>query len=81
MPRVSIKRNEYAKKDFTAFLVGWMSVNEITRTDLAEALGISRSSLTYKIKNAAFTFEDLYKAFTYMDVPDTEIARLMKAKH
>lgn len=78
MPRVHLKRKEYAVKDF----VGWVLMTGkelgLKKQDIAEKLNISSQSLSYKLNTGKFDIKEVLTLFETLEAEDEEILKLMK---
>ena len=63
MPRVRINRTEYARKDFQAWIRQTMKDKKVRMSDLANIYKVSQPAISYKLKNMAFTYDELVKLF------------------
>lgn len=89
MPRVGIKRKEYKLKDFKGWVVQQMHIHHKTQKEVAEALGISQSSICQmlkvpdkktkdkKIKEDPFTYGQLLTLCELFEVDGEEKKRLL----
>ena len=74
MPRVKeLKRNYIGKT-----VKKWLVDADMSQQDLANAIGISRQLLRYKLNNNAFAYGDLLDVIEALDVPDDEIIKAMR---
>lgn len=80
MPRIRLKKKEYMKRDMSAWIVAQASIRKISNQELADILHIHRNTITRKLDNASFDYEELVTLFEYFDTPEHEIALLMKGE-
>lgn len=78
MPRVSLLRNEYKKKDARKMFKGKMAENDISQKKLAEIIGLSPPAFCIRFKTFDFDFEMLIKMIPAVKLSDEEILKLMK---
>lgn len=76
MPRVSINKKEYMKRDLVAWIVGKM-YGRYTQTDLARKLDISQPALSHKLKTGRFDFSELVIIFDFLEATPEEKVRLL----
>lgn len=86
MPRTifcgSEKKNKV--KDLPKFIVSKLYENDMTRQDYAESIGITKQSLSYRLKQEKekgsdlFTYGDLLTLFRETNATDEEILKVMK---
>lgn len=77
MPRIHQKTKEYAKKDLERCIRDKMYVQKISRTKLGEELGMTGQAISYKIQNAAFSYDELLTVFDMLKFEDAEILHFM----
>ena len=63
MPRIRMKKTEYARKDFQAWIRQTMKDKKVRMSDLANIYKVSQPAISYKLKNMAFTYDELVKLF------------------
>lgn len=78
MPRVSLLRNEYMKKDARKMFKGRMAEQDISQKKLAEIVGLSPPAFCIRFKTFDFDFEMLTKMIQAVKLSDEEILKLMK---
>lgn len=78
MPRIKQFKKQYMAKDFPVWVIGTMRVLGITQKQLAEELGITQPTLSYKLKNCQFEYVELLTIFQTLKADDSTIVRLMK---
>lgn len=77
MPRVRIKKYDYATKDFCCWLRGEMARNGIRQRDLATELGVTQQSFSGKIRNGTFTLKDLLVIFGQIRPEAEQLGKLL----
>lgn len=77
MPRVTINKKQYLKKDFCSWIAGKM-FRKYTQKDVGRALGISQQAFSRKLKNCEFTFDDVITLLDFFKATDEERIRLLK---
>lgn len=77
MPRVTINRKQYLKKDFCSWVAGKM-FHEHTQEELGDLLGITQQAFSYKLKNCTFSFDDIVTLLDFFKATDEERIRLLK---
>ena len=78
MPRIHQKTKEYAKKDLERCIRDKMHVQKISCIKLGEELNdITGQAVSYKIKNAAFSYDELLTVFDLLKFEDSEVLHFM----
>lgn len=77
MPRVLIKKYDYAVKDFCSWLKGEMSRNGMSQENMASVLGITQQAFSYKMRCGAFKLKELMKIFSFLGTDSDKIAELL----
>lgn len=78
MPRVRIKKKDYAITDFRKWLIGEMAVQNIRQKDLAEWLGMSQQAVSIKIQKSDFSLKELIILFDRLQTDKEQIGNLLK---
>lgn len=78
MARIRELKHKYMENDIGGKIVGLMYRQGVKQSDLADALKIKQPTMSYKLRNNAFTYGDLIKIFNVLGLPDSEILELMK---
>ena len=78
MPRVLIKKYDYAVTDFCKWLKGEMRKNGIRQTDMASVLGTTQQAFSYKIRGGACNVKDMVIIFTKLQTEPEKIGELLK---
>lgn len=78
MPRVRIKKKDYAINDFRKWLIGEMAVQNIRQKDLAEWLGMSQQAVSIKIQKSDFSLKELIILFDRLQTDKEQIGNLLK---
>lgn len=78
MPRVRIKKKDYAVTDFRKWLIGEMAVQNIRQKDLAEWLGMSQQAVSIKIQKSDFSLKELIILFDRLQTDKEQIGNLLK---
>lgn len=82
MPRTGKDKN-YTQKTiaFMKWLKGAMASEGVTQKELSEELGISQQALSCHIRNhVGFDYPQLIGIFNYLDVPEEQIAKLLRTE-
>ena len=82
MPKTG-KDKRYTQKTiaFMTWLRGAMASKKVTQVELANELGISQQALSSHMRNhIGFDYPQLVGIFNYLDVPEEQIAKLLKTE-
>lgn len=82
MPKIGHDK-DYTQKTIAFFkwLKGFMASADVTQTELAGQLGITPQAVNKHFKhNVPFDYPQLVGIFTYLNVPDEEIAKQLKQR-
>ena len=80
MPKVYITRQQELNRRLVSLIYGTMKVKHITQAQMAERLCISQQAFSRKLKNAQFTFQDLFTIFEVLELSDEVILSVMREK-
>lgn len=78
MPRVRIKKKEYAVSDFKKWLIGEMAMQNIRQKDMAEWLGMTQQAVSLKIQKSDFSLKELIVIFDKLQTDKEQIGNLLK---
>lgn len=78
MPRVTLKKREYAEKDFIKWLKSEMEDRGIKQEDMGKLLGISQQAFSARVKKRQFNIKEVMIIFHEFDTPTDEIGHLLK---
>ena len=79
MPRIKVYKTEYLVKDFPHWVEDKLREKGMHQKEVAFLLGITQQSLSYKIRNNAFTFEDFIKLMEIFKPDEKELIGLIKS--
>lgn len=74
MPRIKELKSNYISKTIKK----WLIDADMNQQELAEAIAISPQSMSYKIKNNAFSIAELMDIIEALDVSGEEIVKALK---
>ena len=74
MPRIRELKKNYIGKTIKK----WLIDADMNQSDLASAVDMSPQLMGYKIRNNAFDYGDLLDIFAALDLPDSEIVKVMR---
>jgi transcriptional regulator with XRE-family HTH domain len=74
MARVAGLKHNYIGKTIKK----WLIDADMNQSDLADAMGIPRQMMSYKIRNNSIDYKDLLDIIEACDVPDEEIVRALR---
>lgn len=77
MPRIQQKTKEYAKRDLERCIRDKMHVLKISRAKLGEELGLTSQAVSYKIRNAVFSYDELLTVFDMLQFEESEVLHFM----
>ena len=78
MPRVAIKWKQYKMADLSKWIHIRMKESGIRQWQMGEALNITQSAFSYKLRENMFTYKDLLVIFKMLGATDEEILKIMK---
>lgn len=78
MPRCSLNRKKYKLNDFSKWVIGTLTEKRMSRRELAEAIGIPRTTLTYRLDNNCLTYSDCLGIFKAFGADDKTILKWMR---
>lgn len=79
MPRIRQNKKKYLIKDFPYYVTVRMKELGLKQETVAEKLGISQPTLSYKIKNNTFSYVDFLNLMDLLRPEDKEIISLVKS--
>lgn len=81
MPRTNFSREQDALRDVAALIDKYRRVEDMTRQELAERLGISYGTLLSRLRQTqgSFTILQPWRAATVLRIPEDEINAVLTA--
>lgn len=79
MPRIKQCKSDYLVNDFPHWIEDSLREKEMKQKELAFLLGISQQTLSYKMRNYTFTFEDFIKIVEIFKPDEKQVIRLVKS--
>ena len=79
MPRIRQNKKQYLIKDFPYYVRVRMREEGLKQEYVADHLGISQPTLSYKINHNSFTFRDFLNLMELFKPEDNEIVNLIKS--
>lgn len=77
MPRINAKKKQYKISDLTKYIIAEMYAQDISQQEMAQHLGITQSTLSYRLKNNAFSYGDLLTIFNVLGTDADTKVKLM----
>lgn len=77
MPRIKAKKKDYKATDFCRWLKGEMAMKDIRQKTVAEWLGTTQQTVSFKIKNGCFSLKELLILFEKLETPAEQIGKLL----
>ena len=80
MPKVYLTRHQQFNNKLVSLIYGTMKVKHITQAKIAKHLDISQQAFGKKLKNAQFTYWDLFLIFEFLEFEDEQILSLLRER-
>ena len=77
MPMIFLTKEERLSSRLASYIYGELKARRIRQADLAHRMGISQPTLSLKIRNKRFSFEDFVAVVDFFKPDEKEINRLV----
>lgn len=77
MPKTFITQRQRDKERIKKVILGRMAASGFNQADLAAAMGITRQTMNYKIKNLSFTLLDLADLNRVIHLNNSDVAEII----
>lgn len=77
MPKVYYNNQDRQQSRIYELILGRMQINELTKSEVAAALGISKQLFGYKIRNKTLTLWELLKIGEILEITFEDLQRAL----